>query len=341
MNIHHSFHAGLIAFGLATSASAITLPVAQDSASNTKNALTTTAGKAASLAVNSKVEAYLKFDVGGLPDAVLADNVVSARVVLYFSAARTPADLEVHVVTDVWQENVAGPEPAFVPAPAAIISAAQVLAKRFVEVDVTDAVKQWLNGEVANHGLAIVTTTGNVLLGAKEGSGSGYPAQLEILTNPALGAAGVFTFLGGNVGIGTAAPGYVLDVRTVPNSFGFAHTDGTRTLASFLSSTSNNASFGTQSNHALSLLTNNATRLTIDTSGRVGIGTGSPAQMLDVAGRIRTSGEYDGVIDFDAVTRDPAAPSKFAEFADSGDHLHPGDAGYKAMGDAIDLALFR
>ncbi|HUQ51704.1 MAG TPA: SGNH/GDSL hydrolase family protein [Gammaproteobacteria bacterium] len=56
---------------------------------------------------------------------------------------------------------------------------------------------------------------------------------------------------------------------------------------------------------------------------------------------IRTSGEYDGVIDFDAVTRDPAAPSKFAAFADSGDHLHPGDAGYKAMGDAVDLALFK
>jgi lysophospholipase L1-like esterase len=56
---------------------------------------------------------------------------------------------------------------------------------------------------------------------------------------------------------------------------------------------------------------------------------------------IRTSGAYDGVIDFDAVTRDPAAPSKFAAFADSGDHLHPGDAGYKAMGEAVDLALFK
>jgi lysophospholipase L1-like esterase len=56
---------------------------------------------------------------------------------------------------------------------------------------------------------------------------------------------------------------------------------------------------------------------------------------------IRTSGEYDGVIDFDAVTRDPAAPGRFAAFADSGDHLHPGDAGYKAMGEAVDLALFK
>jgi len=56
---------------------------------------------------------------------------------------------------------------------------------------------------------------------------------------------------------------------------------------------------------------------------------------------IRTSGEYDGVVDFDKVTRDPNSPGKFAAFADSGDHLHPGDAGYKAMGEAVDLALFR
>jgi len=56
---------------------------------------------------------------------------------------------------------------------------------------------------------------------------------------------------------------------------------------------------------------------------------------------IRTSGEYDGVIDFDKVARDPASPAKFATAVDSGDHLHPSDAGYKAMGDAIDLALFK
>jgi lysophospholipase L1-like esterase len=56
---------------------------------------------------------------------------------------------------------------------------------------------------------------------------------------------------------------------------------------------------------------------------------------------IRTSGAYDGVIDFDKVTRDPAAPSKMLAAFDSGDHLHPNDAGYKAMGESVDLALFK
>jgi len=56
---------------------------------------------------------------------------------------------------------------------------------------------------------------------------------------------------------------------------------------------------------------------------------------------IRTSGAYDGVVDMDKATRDPAAPSKFLPAYDSGDHLHPGDAGYTAMANAVDLALFK
>jgi lysophospholipase L1-like esterase len=54
---------------------------------------------------------------------------------------------------------------------------------------------------------------------------------------------------------------------------------------------------------------------------------------------IRTSRAYDAVLDFDAVLRDPAAPTKFLPAYDSGDHLHPSDAGYEAMGDAVDLKL--
>jgi lysophospholipase L1-like esterase len=55
---------------------------------------------------------------------------------------------------------------------------------------------------------------------------------------------------------------------------------------------------------------------------------------------IRMSGEYDGVIDFDQVLRDPNAPTKILPSLDSGDHAHPTDAGYKALADAIDLKLF-
>jgi lysophospholipase L1-like esterase len=55
---------------------------------------------------------------------------------------------------------------------------------------------------------------------------------------------------------------------------------------------------------------------------------------------IRTSKAYDAVIDFDAAIRDPAQPSRILAKFDSGDHLHPNNAGYEAMAHAIDLALF-
>jgi lysophospholipase L1-like esterase len=56
---------------------------------------------------------------------------------------------------------------------------------------------------------------------------------------------------------------------------------------------------------------------------------------------IRSDGAFDGVIDFDAAVRDPNHPSQFREGYHSGDHLHPSATGYKAMADAIDLALLR
>jgi len=55
---------------------------------------------------------------------------------------------------------------------------------------------------------------------------------------------------------------------------------------------------------------------------------------------IRHSGEFDGVIDFDAVLRDPDHPSKVLDRFASKDQGHPNDAGYQAMADAINLALF-
>lgn len=56
---------------------------------------------------------------------------------------------------------------------------------------------------------------------------------------------------------------------------------------------------------------------------------------------IRTNTEAAGFIDFDAATRDPANPKKMKAELQSGDWLHPNDAGYKVMGDAVNLALFQ
>ncbi|MEU7370999.1 GDSL-type esterase/lipase family protein [Streptomyces hygroscopicus] len=55
---------------------------------------------------------------------------------------------------------------------------------------------------------------------------------------------------------------------------------------------------------------------------------------------IRTSGAFDAVLDFDAVWRDPADPSRIHDDLHMGDHLHGNDAGYAALAESIDLSLF-
>ncbi|AZM62470.1 MULTISPECIES: SGNH/GDSL hydrolase family protein [unclassified Streptomyces] len=55
---------------------------------------------------------------------------------------------------------------------------------------------------------------------------------------------------------------------------------------------------------------------------------------------IRTSDVFDGVLDFDAVWRDPSDPSRIRSDLHMGDHLHGNDAGYGALARSIDLSLF-
>lgn len=90
--------------------------------------------------------------------------------------------------------------------------------------------------------------------------------------------------------------------------------------------------------HVRGLKVMGATLLPFD--GAMYYSAGAEAKRTAVNTWIRTGGAYDGVIDFDAAVRDPQNPTKLQAALDSGDHLHPSDAGYKAMGDAIDLSLF-
>ncbi|KQN70977.1 GDSL family lipase [Sphingomonas sp. Leaf62] len=55
---------------------------------------------------------------------------------------------------------------------------------------------------------------------------------------------------------------------------------------------------------------------------------------------IRTPGNFDAVIDFDRIVRDPTRPDRLLPAYDLGDHLHPSTAGYQAMADAVPLGLF-
>lgn len=74
-----------------------------------------------------------------------------------------------------------------------------------------------------------------------------------------------------------------------------------------------------------------------------GVWTFSPAAeaiRLKVNQWIRTGHAFDAVVDFDAIIRDPEHPSRLRPQFDSGDHVHPDDAGNRAMAEAIDLTRF-
>ena len=65
------------------------------------------------------------------------------------------------------------------------------------------------------------------------------------------------------------------------------------------------------------------------------------AERVAVNAWIRDGEVFDGVLDFDAVVRDPQRPSRILPAYDSGDHLHPGDTGLAALADSVDLRLLR
>ncbi|MGW3497120.1 GDSL-type esterase/lipase family protein [Streptomyces sp. NPDC001020] len=94
--------------------------------------------------------------------------------------------------------------------------------------------------------------------------------------------------------------------------------------------------------HARGLKTYGGTLVPFMGSNRFGgdYGTAYGEQQRQAVNQwIRTSGAFDGVIDFDKAVRDPANPAYMLPAYDSGDHLHPGDLGYKVMADAIDLGM--
>ncbi|MFG1872506.1 SGNH/GDSL hydrolase family protein [Micromonospora arborensis] len=82
-----------------------------------------------------------------------------------------------------------------------------------------------------------------------------------------------------------------------------------------------------------------ATTVTPDEGSETYTAQGESARQA-VNSWIRTSGAFDGVLDFDAAWRDPSHPSRIRDDLHAGDHLHGNDAGYQVLADSIDPSLF-
>ncbi len=320
MKLRPFLAAALFAASLLT-AHAATLPAAEDSY-GTRAKLTLAANKAATLPVDATHRAYVYFNLADLPPAA---TIRYARLRLYLPRViRVGNGLSVHQITGSWDESLASAEPTFTAIPLASFTTG-LGTKRFISVDVSSTVQAWLTTPTSNEGFAIAAIPGataaltaSVSLGAKEGAGSGYLAELEveIATDPvaaetigttqlATGAVQTGNIANGAVGSTQLTSGLTLG-GTTSGTFsgnGAALTnlnanllDGLDSLAFAPASGSSEylAKVGDTMTGPLVLPTNGLTVGTnqiVVVGGNVGIGTSStPSAKLEVNGSLALTG---------------------------------------------------
>ena len=171
---------------------AATLPVSEDSFGY-RAKLTVSSNKAGTLPVDGSRRAFLFFDLHELPAGA---TIRSARLRLFLPRViRSGSGLELHNVTGPWDETLASAEPTFDPVALATIGPGSLRTKGFFSVDLTAVAQTWLANPQGNEGLAITAVANptpalvaSLSLGAKEGSGSGYPAELDVELDTAANA---------------------------------------------------------------------------------------------------------------------------------------------------------
>ena len=132
---------------------ALTIPASEDSSTGPGGKLTTSSNGAATLLVNSTSQAFVYFSLEDVPEGAV---VRFARLRLYFSTVTSAGQgVSIHRITTPWQESSAGALPAFTQAPIASIPADRIGARRFVSVDVSSLVQDWIDNPASNEGLAV------------------------------------------------------------------------------------------------------------------------------------------------------------------------------------------
>ncbi|MGB8168942.1 MAG: tail fiber domain-containing protein [Chthoniobacteraceae bacterium] len=205
--------AGLALAILSTPAWAITFPAFADTAgAPAPGALSKSAGKATTLAVSAKSTAFVSFNVSGSGLVTDPIAVTAARLIIYFPKITKPGNITVTANGTAFSETVPGSSPApsgtlagLAPAPFGVATA---LSKNFFIVDVTGIVSTWLLNPNLEQGFAIAgDATVSATIGAKEGSGSGYPVVLEVDASTTTGTlSGTNANFFGKLGVGTFTP---------------------------------------------------------------------------------------------------------------------------------------
>jgi hypothetical protein len=159
----------------------------QDSYTNSAKA-TTNFGIASTLGVSSAAGSiqttYIKFDLSSIPAGYTSANVAKATLKLYVNSVTTAGSFNVDYVTGSWAEKTitANLVPALGGSIASSVPLTTASANNYVEIDVTSAVGEWLNGPQANDGIALVADSGlSATFDSKENSTQSHAAELDIV----------------------------------------------------------------------------------------------------------------------------------------------------------------
>jgi hypothetical protein len=194
-NLHHRLlFAMLLLFltlGTLTSAFAQITP-SQDSYTNTA-AATTNYGTAVALGVVSSSTSiqttYIKFDLSSIPTGYSSTNVAKATLKLYVNSVSRAGSFNVDFVNGSWAEKTvtANLAPALGSSIASSVPLTTARANNYVEIDVTTALGEWLNGSQPNDGIALVANSGlSATFDSKENSTQSHPAELDIVYTGAI-----------------------------------------------------------------------------------------------------------------------------------------------------------
>lgn len=161
----------------------------QTSAPNANN------GSNANLRIDNGINSYVRFDLAPMiPVGITGNDVAKATLKLYVNTVTTAGSFDVRRVTGNWDESTIthNNAPALGNTDVAGIVVTSQNADKFITVDLTQLTKDWLNGALANNGVALVINGANtnIRFDSKENGQTSHEPKLEIILNGPAGPTG-------------------------------------------------------------------------------------------------------------------------------------------------------